>query len=57
MSIGYACLIVGGLGTKLRTCREKNATYKVLSDLISSNLAALDTMDCQPFLRHLFLGH
>ena len=44
MSIGYACLIVGGLGTKLRTCREKNATYKVLSDLISSNLAALDTM-------------
>lgn len=44
MSMGYACLTVGVLGTQLRTCREKNATYEVLLDLIRSNLAALDKM-------------
>ena len=44
MTIGYACLTVGVAGTKQRTCTLKNAAPDVLSDLIQSNLAALDNI-------------
>ncbi len=44
MRIGYACLTVGVPGTKLRTCTARNATPDVLTELIRSNLKALDNI-------------
>lgn len=44
MAIGYACLTVGVLGTKIKSCTLKNAEDKRLTALISHNLKALETM-------------
>ena len=44
MNIGYACLTVGVLDTKLKTCSLKNASNEHLISLIQSNLNALDNM-------------
>lgn len=44
MSIGYACLTIGVLGTKLKSCTIKNASPEVLFSLIQSNLKALDNI-------------
>ena len=44
MNIGYACLLVDVLNTKLRTCNLKNATEEKLKELISNNLNSLNNM-------------
>jgi UV DNA damage endonuclease len=42
MSIGYACLAVGVIGTQLKSCVAKNATSEKLLELIEHNLNALE---------------
>lgn len=42
MNIGYACLTVGVMNTKISTCMLKNASLERLTSLIQSNLNALD---------------
>lgn len=42
MRIGYACLAVGVSGTTMRSCLMKNATAGRLTDLIHTNLSALE---------------
>jgi len=44
MNIGYACLLVDVLNTKLRTCNLKNATEEKFKELISNNLNSLNNM-------------
>ncbi len=44
MNIGYACLVVGVPGCKIRTCTIKNATSDVLLSLIKSNIETLDNI-------------
>ena len=44
MNIGYACLTVGVLDTKLKTCSLKNASNEHLISLIGSNLDSLNNM-------------
>jgi UV DNA damage endonuclease len=44
MSIGYACLTVGVLGTKQRACVLKNVTPDTLTSIIGENLKALDAL-------------
>jgi UV DNA damage endonuclease len=42
MRIGYACLTVGVDDTTIRTCRMASATEERLSEIVSSNLTALN---------------
>jgi UV DNA damage endonuclease len=42
MRIGYACLTVGVEETTIRTCRLASATQERLTEIVATNLAALD---------------
>jgi len=42
--IGYACLAVGVEGTKIRTCRLKNATGQRVLEITAANLKALERL-------------
>ncbi|MBU5668700.1 UV DNA damage repair endonuclease UvsE [Peptoniphilus sp. MSJ-1] len=44
MTIGYACLTVGVLSVKFKTCRKDNVTDEKLIELIDYNLASLENM-------------
>lgn len=44
MSIGYACLTIGVLGTNLKSCVLRNVNEEKLLDLISRNLNSLENI-------------
>lgn len=44
MNIGYACITVGPVAGKYKTCRKSNATSEYLTTLIKHNLNVLEEM-------------
>lgn len=44
MNLGYACLTLGLINTKYKTCRIGNVNYERLAELISHNLSSLENM-------------
>jgi len=44
LSIGYACLTVGVINTKQKTCRQKNASEEKLLEIIEHNLNSLENI-------------
>ena len=44
MSIGYACIAVGVMGSNQKSCIAKNASESKLNELIEHNLNALEVM-------------
>lgn len=44
MNLGYACLTLGVMDTKYKTCRIGNVNYERLAELISHNLRSLKNM-------------